>query len=92
MEPLKLSRLLFRAKILLSWRLLSTGVSGSQKTATRKEEFSSRLGTGPNLKEFIASTTPAVAVPPTIEEDVPHYITDCSSPPVNNKEKWIRQD
>lgn len=85
MELLKLSRLLFRAKILLSWRLLSTGVSGSQKTATRKEEFSSRLGTGPNLKEFIASTTPAAAVPPPIEEDVPHYITDCSSPPVNNK-------
>ncbi|XP_040186509.1 mitochondrial tRNA methylthiotransferase CDK5RAP1 [Rana temporaria] len=85
MEPLKLSRLLSRAKILLSWRLLSTGVSGSQKAATRKEEFSSRLSTGPNLKEFIASTTPAAAVPPPIEDDAPHYITDCSPPPVNNK-------
>ncbi|XP_018414798.1 PREDICTED: CDK5 regulatory subunit-associated protein 1 [Nanorana parkeri] len=85
MELLKLSRLLSRAKILQSCRLLSNGVSSPQKAATRKEEFSSRLAAGPHLKEFIAIATPEAAVPSPVEEDAPHYITDSFSPPVNNK-------
>lgn len=87
MELLKFSRLLPRATILRSCRLLSSGVSSSQKGATRKEEFSSKLAAGPHFKEFIASATPAAAVPPPVEEeeDAPHYITDTFSPPVNNK-------
>ncbi|KAM5135781.1 mitochondrial tRNA methylthiotransferase CDK5RAP1 [Mantella aurantiaca] len=86
MEPLKLCRLLSRAKILLSCRLLSAGASSSQKAATRKEEFSSRLAAGPTLKGFISGvTTQEAPPPPEQEDDSPHYITDRYSPAANNK-------
>ncbi|XP_063816463.1 mitochondrial tRNA methylthiotransferase CDK5RAP1 isoform X2 [Pseudophryne corroboree] len=82
MEPLKLSRFLSRVKVCLSYRCLSTSISCTQKSTTRKDEFSSRLAAGPRLNEFFANTSP---IYPSVEEDAPHYITENSLPPVNNK-------
>ncbi|XP_075033762.1 mitochondrial tRNA methylthiotransferase CDK5RAP1 isoform X2 [Mixophyes fleayi] len=83
MDPMKLSRILCRSKVWLSNRGLSTSISSTQKTTTRKEEFSSRLAAGPHLKEFFANTSPAVF--PSVEEDEAHYITESFTPPENNK-------
>ncbi|KAM9296190.1 mitochondrial tRNA methylthiotransferase CDK5RAP1 [Gastrophryne carolinensis] len=84
MEPVKVLRLLSRAKTLLSCRPFCSSIANPQKAASRKEEFSSRLASGPHLKEFIASTAPTL-MSPAEEEDAPHYITDPSPPPLNNK-------
>ncbi|KAG8565461.1 hypothetical protein GDO81_012860 [Engystomops pustulosus] len=84
MEPVKLSRLLRPARLWLSSRSLCCSLPHAQRAASRKEELSSRLATGPNLKDFV-NPVPASSVPTSIEEDddAPHYITESPSPAYN---------
>ncbi|XP_040294426.1 mitochondrial tRNA methylthiotransferase CDK5RAP1-like [Bufo bufo] len=82
MEPLKLSRLLYRAKVWFSHHSLSSSISHAQRANARKEEFRSRVAAGPHLKDFV-SPVPASAAPSSMEEDDddddPHYITESPS-------------
>ncbi|XP_075701377.1 mitochondrial tRNA methylthiotransferase CDK5RAP1 [Rhinoderma darwinii] len=84
MEPVKVSRLLCRAKVWFSCRSLSSSISRAPRATARKEEFRSRVAAGPHLKDFV-NPTPASSVPSSIEEDddVPHYITERPSPAYN---------
>ncbi|XP_044153347.1 mitochondrial tRNA methylthiotransferase CDK5RAP1 isoform X2 [Bufo gargarizans] len=81
MEPLKLSRLLYWAKVWFSHRGLSSSISHAQRANARKEEFRSRVAAGPHLKDFV-NPVPASSAPSSMEEDdddVPHYITESPS-------------
>ncbi|XP_056406405.1 mitochondrial tRNA methylthiotransferase CDK5RAP1 [Hyla sarda] len=84
MEPVKLSRLLCRAKALLSCRGLSSSVRPNQRATARTEEFRARVAAGPHLKEFVSPASEG-PVPSSVEEeeDAPHYITDSPTPTYN---------
>ncbi|XP_053309881.1 mitochondrial tRNA methylthiotransferase CDK5RAP1 [Spea bombifrons] len=85
MEALKMFRLFRKAMLRLPRRRVSSNSTTAMKAVNRKEEFSSRLAAGPNLKEFLAKNTPPAETSPHVEEDPPPYITSSASLSVNNK-------
>ncbi|MEE6528491.1 hypothetical protein FKM82_030844, partial [Ascaphus truei] len=85
MEPFRSVRLLSRARAWFPGRWYSSGARDHLKTPTRREEFSSRLAAGPDLKEFFLSPPPAPYSSPAVEEDPPPYITARSPSGLHNK-------
>ncbi|XP_077107747.1 mitochondrial tRNA methylthiotransferase CDK5RAP1 isoform X3 [Ranitomeya variabilis] len=83
MEPVKLSRLLYRVNVWFRCRSVSHSTSHIQRATARKDEFRSRMAAGPQLKDFV-NPNPASSVPSREDDDdVPHYITENPSPTYN---------
>ncbi|XP_073539959.1 mitochondrial tRNA methylthiotransferase CDK5RAP1 [Phyllobates terribilis] len=84
MEPVKLTRLLYRANAWFCCRSLSSSISRIQRSTARKDEFRTRVAAGPQLKDFV-NPNPASSLTSPVEDydDVPHYITESPSPTYN---------
>eukprot|EP00079_Xenopus_tropicalis_P031001 XP_012827252.1 PREDICTED: CDK5 regulatory subunit-associated protein 1 isoform X1 [Xenopus tropicalis] len=82
---MKYFRLLSRARLWQWHRCVFSTTSSSKETLKRKEEFTSKLATGPQLKDFLVNNKPAETVSSTDDEDPPPYIIPSYSPSRNNK-------
>ncbi|XP_069608361.1 mitochondrial tRNA methylthiotransferase CDK5RAP1 isoform X1 [Ranitomeya imitator] len=85
MEPVKLSRLLYRVNVWFRCCSVSHSTTRIQRATARKDEFRSRMAAGPQLKDFV-NPNPASSVPSREDDDdhdVPHYITEDPSPTYN---------
>uniref|UniRef100_A0A6I8RD02 Mitochondrial tRNA methylthiotransferase CDK5RAP1 n=1 Tax=Xenopus tropicalis TaxID=8364 RepID=A0A6I8RD02_XENTR len=85
---MKYFRLLSRARLWQWHRCVFSTTSSSKETLKRKEEFTSKLATGPQLKDFLVNNKPAETVSSTDDEDPPPYIIPSYSPSRNNKSMY----
>ncbi|XP_053575127.1 mitochondrial tRNA methylthiotransferase CDK5RAP1 [Bombina bombina] len=84
MEPLKYFRLFSRASLWFHRRCMTSSIPNTIEMMKRKGEFSTKIASGPQLKDFLNMSAPIEKLHPSVDEDPPPYIQNSASL-VNNK-------